>query len=122
MAILFSLVGQYFVFYDLAIHSIAIGFIGLSIALYLPLMLPPIVGKIIHFTNFNNIPLFLIIMSLIIRVAGDFVLAQPLYSYIWSSSLRTMTYFFGLSGWFIVAAMLAFVIMIHKSMKLTHLE
>jgi hypothetical protein len=41
MAILFSLVGQYFVFYDLAIHSIAIGFIGLTIALYLPLMLPP---------------------------------------------------------------------------------
>jgi hypothetical protein len=125
MAILFSLVGQYFVFYDLAIHIIAIGFIGLSIALYLPLMLPPIVGKIIHFTNFNKIPLFLIIVSLIMRVAGDFILAQPLYSYlgyIWSSSLRILAYFFGLSGWFIVAAMLAFVIMIHKSMKLTHLE
>jgi hypothetical protein len=120
MAILFSLVGQYFVFYDLAIHSIAIGFIGLTIALYLPLMLPPIVGKIIHFTSFNKIPLLLIIMSLIIRVAGDFILAQPLYSYlgyIWSSSLRILIYFFGLSGWFIVAAMLAFVIMIHKSIK-----
>jgi hypothetical protein len=80
MAILFSLVGQYFVFYDLAIHSVAIGFIGLTIALYLLLMLPPVVGKIIHFTSFNKIPLFLIIMSLIIRVTGDFILAQPLYS------------------------------------------
>src|SRR5215470_1160074 len=80
MAILFNLVGQYFVFYDLAIHSIAIGFIGLTITLYLPLMLPPIVGKIIHFTNFNKIPLLLIILSLIIRVVGDFILAQPLYS------------------------------------------
>jgi hypothetical protein len=80
-------------------------------------MLPPVVGKIIHFTNFNKIPLFLIIMSLSIRVAGDFILVQPLYSlgYIWSSSPRILTYFFGLSGWFIVAAMLAFVIMIHKS-------
>jgi hypothetical protein len=121
LAILFGLVGQYFIFYDLAIHSIAIGFIGLNIALYLSLMLPPVVGKIIHFTNFNKIPLFLIIMSLIIRVGGDFILAQPLYSsslgYIWSSSLRTLTYFFGLSGWLIVAATLAFVIMIHKSMK-----
>ena len=67
IAILFSLVGQFFVFYDLTIHSIAIGFIGFTIALYLPLMLPPIVGKVIHFTSFNNIPLFLIIMSLIIR-------------------------------------------------------
>jgi hypothetical protein len=90
-------------------------------------MLPPVVGKIINFTNFNNIPLFLIIVSLIIRVAGDFILAQPLSSsslgYIWNSSLRMLTYFFGLSGWFIVAAMLAFVIMIHKSMKeVDHLE
>jgi hypothetical protein len=120
MAILFNLVGQYFVFYDLAIHSIAIGFIGLTIALYLPLMLPPIIGKIIHFTNFNKIPLLLIIISLFIRVAGDFILAQPLYSslgYIWSSSLRILTFFFGLSGWLIVAAMSAFVIMMHKSMK-----
>jgi hypothetical protein len=127
MAILFNLVGQYFVFYDLAIHSIAIGFIGLTIALYLPLMLPPVVGKIINFTSFNNIPLFLIIVSLIIRVAGDFILAQLLSSsslgYIWNSSLRMLTYFFGLSGWFIVAAMLAFVIIIHKSMKeVDHVE
>jgi hypothetical protein len=120
MAILFSVVGQNFVFYDLAIHTIAIGFIGITIALYLPLMLTPIVGKIIHFTNFNKIPLLLIIVSLFIRVAGDFILAQPLHSslgYIWSSSLRILTYFFGLSGWLIVAAMAAFVIMMHKSMK-----
>jgi hypothetical protein len=33
------------------------------------------------------------------------------------SSLRILTYFFGLSGWLIVATMSAFVIMIHKSMK-----
>ena len=120
IAILFNIVGQYFVFYDLVIHSIAIGFIGLTIALYLPLMLPPIVGKIIHFTNFNKIPLLLIIISLGIRAVGDFTLAQPLSSsleYIGSSSLKILTYFLGLSGWFIVVAMLVFVIMIHKSMK-----
>jgi hypothetical protein len=121
MAILFSLVGQYFAFYDLVIHSIAIGFIGLTIALYLPLMLPPIIGKIIHFTSLNKIPLFLIITSLIIRAVGDFILVQPLSSsslgYIQISSPQILTYFFGLSGWLIVAAMLFFVIMIHKSMK-----
>jgi hypothetical protein len=124
MAILFSLVGQYFVFYDLVIHSIAIGFIGLTIILYLPLMLPPIIGKIIHFTNFNKIPLILIIISLSIRAVGDFILAQPSSSsssfslgYIQSSSPQIVTYFLGLSGWFIVAAMLVFVVMIHKSMK-----
>jgi hypothetical protein len=120
IAILFSIVGQYFVLYDIVIHSIAIGFIGLTIALYLPLMLPPIIGKIIHFTNFNKIPLLLIILSLSIRAVGDFVLAQPLSSpseYIGSPSLQILTYSFGLSGWFIVVAMLVFVIMIHKSMK-----
>jgi hypothetical protein len=123
IAILFNIVGQYFVFYDLLIHSIAIGFIGLTIALYLPLMLPPIVGKIIHFTNFNKIPLLLIIISLSIRAVGDFILAQPplpssfLEYYIGSSSLQILTYSFSLSGWFIVVAMLIFVIMIHKSMK-----
>ena len=121
MAILFSLVGQYFAFYDLVIHSIAIGFIGLTIALYLPLMLPPIIGKIIHFTSLNKIPLLLIIISLIIRAVGDFILVQPLSSsslgYIQISSPQILTYFFGLSGWLIIAAMLFFIIMIHKSMK-----
>jgi hypothetical protein len=118
-AILFSLVGQYFVFYDLVIHSIAIGFIGLTIALYLPLMLPPIIGKIIHFTNFNRIPLVLIIISLCIRAVGDFILAQPssFLEHIGGSSSQIFTYSFGLSGWFVIVAMLVFVMMIHKSMK-----
>ena len=120
IAILFSIVGQYFVFYDLVIHSIAIGFIGLTMALYLPLMLPPIIGKIIHFTNFNKIPLLLIILSLSIRAVGDFILAQLLSfpsGHIRSSSLQILKYSFGLSGWIIVLAILVFVIMIHKSMK-----
>jgi hypothetical protein len=110
MAILFSLVGQYFVFYDLVIHSIAIGFIGLTIALYLPLMLPPIIGKIVYFNNFNKIPLLLIIISLSIRAGGDLILTR-------NSSPQILRYFFGLSGWFIITAMLVFVIMLHKSMK-----
>ena len=124
MAILFNLVGQYFVFYDFVIHSIAIGFIGLTITLYLPLMLPPIIGKTINFTNLNKIPLILTIISLSIRAVGDFFIIQPSsfsYSFsLWhiqSSSPQIFTYFLGLSGWFIVAAMLVFVVMIHKSMK-----
>jgi hypothetical protein len=122
MAFLYSLFHQDFVFYDLAIHSIAIGFIGVTIALYLPLMLPPIIGKVIHFTSLNKIPLLLIIISLSIRAVADFIIAQPFYSYsslgyAHSSSLRMLTHFFGLSGWLIIAAMLVFVIMIHKSIK-----
>jgi hypothetical protein len=122
MAFVSSLVHQYFVFYDLAIHSIAIGFIGLTIALYLPLMLPPIVGKVIHFTSLKKIPLLLISISLGIRTVADFTIEQPFYSYSFleyahGSSLHILTYLFGLSGWLVIAAILVFVIMIHKSMK-----
>ncbi len=123
MAFLYSLVHQYFIFYDLVIHSIAIGFIGLTIAIYLPLMLPPIIGKVIRFTSLKKIPLLLIIISLSIRTIADFIIAQPFYAYsssfgyAYSSSIRMLTYFFGLSGWLIIAAMLVFVIMIHKSMN-----
>jgi hypothetical protein len=135
MAILFNLVffeqeqKQYrYIFYDLAIHSIAIGFIGITIALYLPLMLPPITGKIIHFTSFNKIPLILIILSLSIRAFGDFILTQGSSLSYYSSSLQQqdtwilllpqiLKYSLALSGWLVVAAMFVFVVMIHKSMK-----
>ncbi|MFY9964682.1 MAG: hypothetical protein WAK50_02995 [Nitrososphaeraceae archaeon] len=40
-----------FALYDLAIHTIAIGFIGITISLYLPMMLPPIIGKTVLFTR-----------------------------------------------------------------------
>ncbi len=119
IALLFFLVGPYYIFYDLAIHIIAIGFIGLTIALYLPLMLPPIIGKIIHFTNFNKIPLILIIISLCMRAAGDLLLGQPSSSsseYVLNLH-RILSYFFGLSGWLVVAAIFTFVIMIQRSMR-----
>ncbi len=120
MAFLFNLFHEAFAFYDLAIHIIAIGFIGSTITLYLPLMLPPVIGRTIHFTNFNKIPLFLIILSLSIRAIGDFVMTQssphslvPFHLY----QSIIILHFFGLSSWFIVAAMLIFVIMIHRSLS-----
>jgi hypothetical protein len=124
MAFVYSIFNQYFVFYDLAIHSIAIGFIGLTIALYLPLMLPPIIGKVIHFTRLSKIPLLLIIVSLSIRAVADFIITRPLFpyssplgEYAHSSLVGILTYFFSLSGWLVVVAMIVFVIMIHKSMS-----
>jgi hypothetical protein len=62
--------------YDLAIHTIAIGFIGITISLYLPLMLPPIIGKTIQFTNLSKLPLLLIVLPLGLRAFGDIILAQ----------------------------------------------
>jgi hypothetical protein len=48
MAAAFNIFGT-FVLYDLAIQYVAIGFLGFTIALYLPLMLPPITGRIVPF-------------------------------------------------------------------------
>jgi hypothetical protein len=120
MAFLFNLFHEVFAFYDLAIHITAIGFLGTTIALFLPLMIPPVIGRTINFTNFNKIPLFLIVLSLSIRAIGDFVMAQSsppsLVPFQLYKSIIIL-HFFGLSGWFIVAAMLIFVIMIHRSLS-----
>jgi hypothetical protein len=114
----------HFIFYDLAIHSIAIGFIGTTIALYLPLMLPPIIGKTINFVNLNKIPIFLIILSLGLRGLGDYVLSHDSFSSFsslqgntWAHLSIVLKYSLGLSGWLIVAAMFVFVGMVHKSMN-----
>jgi hypothetical protein len=121
MAFLFNLFHETFAFYDLAIHTIAIGFIGTTITVYLPLMLPPVIGRTIHFTNFNKIPLLLIILSLGIRAIGDFVLTQSSSPYLVLSPFlyqqTIIQHFYGLSSWFVVAAMLIFVIIIHRSLS-----
>lgn len=111
-----------FVLYDLAIHTIAIGFIGITISLYLPLMLPPIVGKTVKFTNLNKIPLLLIILSLGLRGLGDFILAlgnpvlyPSLLSPFFTNDILYLS--LGLSGWLVIIAMIVFVILVHRSMK-----
>jgi hypothetical protein len=124
MALLFNLFHEIFAFYDLAIHIIAVGFIGTTITLYLPLMLPPVIGRTIDFTNFNKIPLILIILSLSIRAIGDFVFTQSSTYFAPTTSphlyqpiiILLQQHFFGLSSWFIVASMFIFVIMIHRSL------
>jgi hypothetical protein len=113
MAVLFGTFSETFAFYDLAIHVISIGFIGTTIALYLPLMLPPVIGKVIRFTNFNSIPIILIVMALVIRAIGDFTLAHSS----WPAQFQLLSQFVGLNGWFVLAAILIFIAMIHKSLK-----
>ncbi|HXG07449.1 MAG TPA: hypothetical protein VNI77_09020, partial [Nitrososphaera sp.] len=103
-------VSSSFILYDLAIHYTTIGFIGITIALYLPLMLPPITGKMVHFKRFNHLPILLIITSLGIRTVGDYVIVFSPGSIAGSYALMS-------TGWLVVAAMSAFVIMVHRSMK-----
>lgn len=101
-----------FVAYDLAIHYTAIGFIGTTIALYLPLMLPPITGRAVHFVRFSHAPVLLLVASLLIRAAGDVAIATGL-------AQAPGSYVFAASGWLVVAALGAFVVMVHRSMQQT---
>lgn len=103
-----------FVVYDLTIHYVAIGFIGITIMLYLPIMIPPILEKSIRFLAFNHIPLILIISALAIRTIGDVLLSY--------SNHEQFSLVFGISGFVILAGMFLFVRMIHRAMKNTNSE
>ena len=111
IAAAFNIFGT-FVLYDLAIHYVAIGFLSITIALYLPLMLPPITGRIVDFTKFNSLPLFFIIAALAIRTSGD-IMTMSLQL----ATSNSASYAFMTSGWLVVAALFAFVTMVHRSMK-----
>ena len=110
LAIAFNVSSNYS-FYDLAIHYTAIGFIGLTVALYLPLMLPPITGRMVDFMKFHDLPLFLILAALAIRTFGDVIMTMRL------TTTMSPSYLFMISGWLVVSGLLAFVIMIHRGMK-----
>ena len=104
-----------FVIYDMWIHIIAIGFIGLTIALYLPLLLSPILGRTIRFTHFSKLPIWLIVISLSVRVVGDIFIQSISYS--GEVSYQYLAISLSLSGWLIVAAILSFMFMVHRSMN-----
>lgn len=103
--------GYAFALYDLAIHFTAIGFIGTTIALYLPLMLPPITGRAVRFEKFSHAPVLLLVSSLLIRAAGDAAMAARWTA--WAPG----AYVFMSSVWLVVAALAAFVVMLHRSMR-----
>lgn len=111
MALLFYIDENRFSYYDLSIHFTAIGFIGFSIMLYLPIMLPPIINKTIQFSKFNKTPIYLIILFLAIRTIGSFlVLESP------KKEMSEIGFFLGFAGWILVFALFVFVIMLHRSM------
>ncbi len=107
IAAAFSIVENNYILYDLAIHYVAIGFIGITIALYLPLMLPPITGNMVHFTKFNSIPILLVVVALAMRTAGNIVITTQMSS--------DANYFLMMSGWLIVSALFLFVTMVRRS-------
>jgi hypothetical protein len=112
MSILYRFNPEFFTFYDLTIHYTSIGFIGFTVMLFLPLMLPPIINKSIQFLKFNKFPIFLVLIALGLRTLGDLMFFDSILL-----KISGLEYLFGLSGWLIVIALFVFVIMIHRSMK-----
>jgi hypothetical protein len=110
--LMFYLFDKTFIFYDLSIHFIAIGFIGITIASYLPMMLAPILGKPIAVKKFNNIPLILITISLLIRSIGMMYI-----SYFNDSDLFILHVSTSLSGFLILFAIAVFITLLYKSIK-----
>ena len=99
------------IFYDLCIHFIAIGFIGITIVSYLPMMLPPIIGRKLNFLMLNNIPLILIIISLFLRTLGMVILS---FNNVYLFHIQILSSFSGFLGF---AAMIVFIIMIYRSIE-----
>ena len=104
-----------FSLYDMWIYITAIGFIGITIALYLPMMLPPIIGRTVRFSRFSKIPLSLVIISLCLRALGHFFIQVFAHTneipYLYLAALL------GMSGWLVVFAIFSFMFMVHRSMS-----
>ena len=112
LGLLFYVFDENFVFYDLSVHFIAIGFIGVTIASYLPMMLAPILGKPIAVNGLYNIQLILIIVSLLTRSVGIvYVSYFDSYGFTLLHSLTSM------SGFLVLLAMAIFIVLMLKSIK-----
>lgn len=116
LSILSVLFSENFVLYDMWIHIIAIGFIGLTMAMYLPLMLSPILGRPVRFIHISKLPIWLIVLSLVIRTVGDIFVYLILISGETNYQLPVLAT--SLSGWIVVAAILSYMFMIHRSINM----
>ncbi|MEM3185437.1 MAG: hypothetical protein QXQ39_01995 [Conexivisphaerales archaeon] len=93
-----------FIFRDLSIHSVAIGFIGSTILCFAPMLLPGLLGRRGPTTGLSYYPVLILNAGLVIRAVGDaFSLVNaPLPS--WEA----------LSGPLILISMAWFLFMIHN--------
>ena len=112
LGLLFYVFDEKFMFYDLSIHYIAIGFIGITIASYLPMMLAPILGKPIAVSRFYKVPLILVIISLLTRTVGVVYI-----SYFNGHGFTLLHALASTSGFLIVMAILLFIALMYKSIK-----
>lgn len=93
--------------YDAATHSLAVGFVGTMILAHAPAMAPALLNLTIAQEKVNLLPLELLTVGNLLRVVGDVLrtLGLPLEVVV------------GISGLFILAALIAFVWMMAKALR-----
>jgi hypothetical protein len=89
---------------DSFIHSIAIGFIGSTIIVFAPMLLPGLIGKRAPVSGLSYGPILLLNAGILLRVVGDSVTFVSASLPIWES----------ISGPLILGAMIWFLVVLHS--------
>lgn len=97
---LLYMVGQMFQFYDAFIHSLALGFVGLMLLAHGPIILPVVIGRTFDQEKLSRAPLLLLTVGILLRIVGNVssLFFQP----------EGLGLVIALSGWVVLAAVLAF--------------
>ncbi len=98
-----------FFLYDSFIHSLAVGYIGLMLLAHGPIILPMVLRRDFDQERLSLAPFSLLMLGIGLRVAGD--LAQ-----LWLN-LGALTWSVSSSGWFVLAAVVAFLVEIARGAR-----
>lgn len=94
--------------YDIFIHSLAIGFVGLMLLAHGPIILPMVLRRNFSHERLSSVPLILLVLALVLRVSGDLVLLS------FESSVAGEV--MSLSGWVVLLAVIAFLAEVVRGM------
>ena len=92
--------------YDALVHSISVGFVGTMLLAHGPVIIPSVLGRRFDGRSPSYLPLGLLTLANVIRVAGDVLV--PVLKFEW---LYTVI---GSSGWLVLLAAASFVARLRK--------
>lgn len=92
-------------FYDAAVHSIGVGFVGTMILAHGPIIMPALLGRSLKVENLSLIPLSLLTAANVVRVFGNVV--KPFYP--------SFSYAVGYSGLLVLMAIMAFFLALRRT-------
>lgn len=101
LAVAYSLSGFELDLYDPFIHSLTVGFIGMMMLAHGPVILPGLLKRNFDERKLTVLPLVVLTVSLVVRVAGGILLLVT-----YSPIMRLIVSF---SGWLLLAAVLIFL-------------